>query len=66
MSWTATYWAYYVGLREGLFANAGLEVELVTLGATAAGVEALLAEPVEVGLATGALERYVDPNARLR
>ena len=48
MSWTATYWPYYVGLSEGVFRRAALEVELVTLGTTAAGVQALLDERVDV------------------
>jgi ABC-type nitrate/sulfonate/bicarbonate transport system substrate-binding protein len=48
VSWTATYWPYYLGRQEGLFAAAGLEVDLVTLGTTAAGVDALLAGRVEV------------------
>ena len=48
MSWTATYWPYYLGLSEGVFRSAGLDVELVTLGSTAAGVAALLEERVEV------------------
>jgi NMT1/THI5 like len=48
VSWTATYWPYYVGLSEGVFRQAGLEVELVTLGTTAAGVAALLDERVDI------------------
>jgi ABC-type nitrate/sulfonate/bicarbonate transport system substrate-binding protein len=48
VSWTATYWPYYVGLGEGVFRQAGLEVELVTLGTTAAGVAALLDERVDI------------------
>ena len=48
VSWTATYWPYYVGLSEGVFGQAGLEVDLVTLGTTAAGVAALLDERVDI------------------
>jgi NitT/TauT family transport system substrate-binding protein len=48
VSWTATYWPYYVGLSEGVFGQAGLEVEMVTLGTTAAGVAALLEERVDI------------------
>jgi ABC-type nitrate/sulfonate/bicarbonate transport system substrate-binding protein len=48
VSWTATYWPYYVGLSEGVFREAGLEVELVTLGTTAAGVDALIDERVDI------------------
>jgi ABC-type nitrate/sulfonate/bicarbonate transport system substrate-binding protein len=48
VSWTATYWPYYVGLSEGVFRQAGLEVELVTLRTTAAGVAALLDERVDI------------------
>jgi ABC-type nitrate/sulfonate/bicarbonate transport system substrate-binding protein len=48
VSWTATYWPYYVGLSEGVFRQADLQVELVTLGTTAAGVAALLDERVDI------------------
>jgi ABC-type nitrate/sulfonate/bicarbonate transport system substrate-binding protein len=48
VSWTATYLPYYVGVSEGLFAHAGLDVEMVTLGTTAAGVSALLDGRVDV------------------
>lgn len=48
VSWTATYWPYYLGLRAGLFQAAGVDLELVTLGTTAAGVAALVDERVDV------------------
>ena len=48
VSKTATYWPYYVGLREGLFAEQGLELEFVPLGTTHAGVPALLEGRVDL------------------
>lgn len=45
---TATYWPYYVGLREGFFSEQGLDLELVPLGSTSAGVPALLDDVVDV------------------
>jgi ABC-type nitrate/sulfonate/bicarbonate transport system substrate-binding protein len=48
VSWTATYWPYYVGLSQGLFQAGGVDVELVTLGTTAAGVPALAEQRVDI------------------
>jgi ABC-type nitrate/sulfonate/bicarbonate transport system substrate-binding protein len=48
VSWTATYWPFYVGLSDGLFQAEGLQLELVLLGSTQAGVAALLDERVDV------------------
>jgi ABC-type nitrate/sulfonate/bicarbonate transport system substrate-binding protein len=48
VSKTATYWPHYVGLREGLFEAQGLDLEIVLLGSTAAGVPALLEDRVDV------------------
>ncbi len=48
VSKTATYWPYYVGLREGLFQRAGLTLDIELLGSTSAGVPALIEERVDV------------------
>jgi ABC-type nitrate/sulfonate/bicarbonate transport system substrate-binding protein len=48
VSWTATYWPFYVGLSNGVFRSEGLDLELVLLGSTQAGVPALLDERIDV------------------
>lgn len=48
VSWTATYWPFYVGLHASFFEQEGLSVQLVALGSTSAGIPALLDREVDI------------------
>ncbi len=48
VSWTATYWPFYIGLDASLFEQEGLAVRLITLGSTSAGIPALLGGDVDI------------------
>ena len=48
VSRTATYWPLLIALRDGAFADAGVDVEILELGSTSAGVTALLEDRIDV------------------